>query len=145
MLSNICHYLPIVTRVHGNLEVVGARLQLRLQLDAGEARAPHPRHLSLASSSKLFIFDSSARISFLRWREKEKAVMDPVSSLSLACNILQLVELSSKIVIGAADLYREGANQENAELKDVRMQRSSMVLLTVAHRLRRACCDTLPP
>lgn len=70
--------------------------------------------------------------------------MDPVSSLSLACNILQLVELSSKIVIGAADLYREGANQENAELNDVRMQRSSVVVLTVAHRLRRACCDTLP-
>ncbi|EKG15206.1 hypothetical protein MPH_07653 [Macrophomina phaseolina MS6] len=30
--------------------------------------------------------------------------MDPVSSLSLACTVIQLVELSSKIVIGAADL-----------------------------------------
>ena len=47
--------------------------------------------------------------------------MDPISSLSLACNIIQLVEFSSKVVIGAKDIYRDGAKQENAELKDASM------------------------
>lgn len=45
--------------------------------------------------------------------------MDPISSLSLACNILQLVEFSSKVVVGATDLYKDGVTQENAEVKDV--------------------------
>ncbi|KAL1626860.1 hypothetical protein SLS56_006588 [Neofusicoccum ribis] len=45
--------------------------------------------------------------------------MDPISSFSLACNIIQLVEFSSKVVIGAKDIYRDGAKHENAELKDV--------------------------
>lgn len=72
MLSNLCHYLPIVTRVHGNLEVVGARLQLRLQLDAGEARAPHPRHLSLVSSSKLFILIPRPEFRFFGGAKKKR-------------------------------------------------------------------------
>lgn len=46
--------------------------------------------------------------------------MEALAALSLACNIIQLVEFSSKIVSGAKDLYKAEATQENEDLTDVR-------------------------
>ncbi|GME23775.1 hypothetical protein GTA08_BOTSDO10490 [Neofusicoccum parvum] len=45
--------------------------------------------------------------------------MEALAALSFACNVIQLVEFSSKVIIGAEDLYREGSKKENEELKDV--------------------------
>lgn len=52
--------------------------------------------------------------------------MEAIAALSFACNVIQLVEFSSKVIVGAENLYRDEATTENRELKDVRKFISSM-------------------
>ncbi|KAK8102107.1 hypothetical protein PG984_015253 [Apiospora sp. TS-2023a] len=42
--------------------------------------------------------------------------MDPISAFSLACNILQIVDTSAKVLIKAAECYNDGATAETSQL-----------------------------
>ncbi|KAK7917774.1 hypothetical protein PG985_011382 [Apiospora marii] len=42
--------------------------------------------------------------------------MDPISAFSLACNILQIVDTSAKILVKAAECYNDGATAETSQL-----------------------------
>lgn len=42
--------------------------------------------------------------------------MDPVSSFALACNILQIVDTSAKVLLKTAECYTNGATTETVQL-----------------------------
>ncbi|KAK8067629.1 hypothetical protein PG996_006741 [Apiospora saccharicola] len=42
--------------------------------------------------------------------------MDPISAFSLACNILQIVDTSAKVLVKAAECYNDGATAETSQL-----------------------------
>ena len=46
-------------------------------------------------------------------------MLDPMSALGLACNIIQIVDFSLKAVTKFRELYNDGASSENRELEDI--------------------------
>lgn len=44
--------------------------------------------------------------------------MDPASAFSLACGVIQLVDLACKVGIGAKELYQKGSIVRNQELEE---------------------------
>ena len=60
-------------------------------------------------------------------------MLDPMSALGLACNIIQVVDFSLKAVGKFRELYNDGASSENRELEDmaVRLKILRAKLVTV--------------
>ena len=46
-------------------------------------------------------------------------MLDPMSALGLACNIIQIVDFSLEAVAKFRELYKDGASSENRELEDM--------------------------
>ena len=46
-------------------------------------------------------------------------MLDPMSALGLACNIIQIVDFSMKAVTKFRELYKDGVSSENRELEDM--------------------------
>lgn len=44
--------------------------------------------------------------------------MDPLSAFSLACNVLQIVDLGRKVILRAREIYKDGATSENIALEE---------------------------
>ncbi|KAM0801883.1 hypothetical protein BDR22DRAFT_790751, partial [Usnea florida] len=53
-------------------------------------------------------------------------MLDPGSALSLACNIIQIVDFSLKAVSKLRELYHDGASSENRELEDMAVRLKSL-------------------
>ena len=60
-------------------------------------------------------------------------MLDPMSALGLACNIIQIVDFSLKAVTKFRELYKDGASSEDRELEDmtVRLKGLRANLVTV--------------
>ena len=60
-------------------------------------------------------------------------MLDPMSALGLACNIIQIVDFSLEAVAKFRELYKDGASSENRELEDmtVRLKGLRANLVTV--------------
>ena len=43
--------------------------------------------------------------------------MDPLTALSLACNVIQVIDFSAKIVTNCKELYENGASAKNKEIE----------------------------
>lgn len=45
--------------------------------------------------------------------------MDPLTAFSLACNVIQVVDFSTKIVVTCRELYKDGASSKNQEIESM--------------------------
>ena len=53
-------------------------------------------------------------------------MLDPMSALGLACNIIQIVDFSLKAVSKFRELYNDGASSENREIEDMALRLKSL-------------------
>lgn len=53
-------------------------------------------------------------------------MLDPMSALGLACNIIQIVDFSLETVTKFRELYKDGASSENRELEDMAVRLKSL-------------------
>ena len=45
--------------------------------------------------------------------------MDPLTALSLACNVIQVIDFSAKIVTKCKELYKDGASAKNKDIESM--------------------------
>ena len=43
--------------------------------------------------------------------------MDPASAFSLACGVIQLIDIACKVGVGAKELYQKGSTMQNKEVE----------------------------
>ena len=65
-------------------------------------------------------------------------MLDPMSALGFACNIIQIVDFSLEAVAKFRELYKDGASSENRDLEDMALRLKSLrVSLVTVHPITR--------